>query len=301
MFLQAKEWLCLNCQTQRALKGIEPPGQPTIKSQILHSKSQKMDSTHVPLEKQPMTQPTKTSPANQPASQKKEMHEKETNVAGAKQAPSPKPLQQPTAKNAFSPSMSKAAPQAKTEQEQSGFFGFSGFSGARSRSPSPQPDVSAKSGKVLGFGSSFLSSASNLISSAVQDEPYMTPPNNPQAPSVSQTSLKISTPPTSRKGSASSQGAELSASTGKANQSDGQTEEKKTELAPISQIKKAEPSSQMPKADKGLQTLPKSCPLCKVEIKKDLANYDTCTECKNTVCNLCGFNPTPHQTEVLLC
>ncbi len=31
MFLQAKEWLCLNCQTQRALKGIEPPGQPTIK------------------------------------------------------------------------------------------------------------------------------------------------------------------------------------------------------------------------------------------------------------------------------
>uniref|UniRef100_A0A672M3T6 Piccolo presynaptic cytomatrix protein b n=1 Tax=Sinocyclocheilus grahami TaxID=75366 RepID=A0A672M3T6_SINGR len=54
----------------------------------------------------------------------------------------------------------------------------------------------------------------------------------------------------------------------------------------------------MPKADKGPQTLPKSCPLCKVEIKKDLANYNTCTECKNTVCNLCGFNPTPHQTEL---
>ncbi len=308
MFLQAKEWLCLNCQTQRALKGIEPPGQPTIKSHIQPSKSQKMESTRGPLEKQPTAQPTKTSPANQPASQKKEMHEQQTNAAGAKQAPSPKPLQQPTAKNALSHSVSKAAPQAKTEQEQSGFFGFSGFGGARSRSPSPQPDVSAMSGKVQGFGSSFLSSASNLISSAVQDEPYMTPPNNPQAPSVSQTSLKISTPPTSRKGSASTQGAALSASTGKANQSDGQKEEKNTELtvdkknkAPISQIKKAEPSSQMPKADKGPQTLPKSCPLCKVEIKKDLANYDTCTECKNTVCNLCGFNPTPHQTEVLLC
>uniref|UniRef100_A0A671SRP6 Zinc finger piccolo-type domain-containing protein n=1 Tax=Sinocyclocheilus anshuiensis TaxID=1608454 RepID=A0A671SRP6_9TELE len=260
MFLQAKEWLCLNCQTQRALKGIEPPGQPTIKSQTQPSKSQKMESTHGPLEKQRTAQPTKTSPANQPASQKKEMHE-QTSAPGAKQAPSPKPLQQPTAKH-------------------SGFFGFSGFGGARSRSPSPQPAVSAMSGKVLGFKSSFLSSASNLISSAVQDEPSTTPPNNPQAPSVSQTSLKTSTPPMSRKGSASSQGAALS------------------NKAPISQIKKAEPSSQMPKADKGPQTLPKSCPLCKVEIKKDLANYNTCTECKNTVCNLCGFNPTPHQTEL---
>lgn len=301
MFLQAKEWLCLNCQTQRALKGIGPPGQPTVKP----SKSQKMDSTIGPLEKQPKALPTKASHANQPADQKKEMHEQQTSAEGAKQAPSPKPLQQPTAKNAPSSSVSKAAPKAETEQEQSGFFGL-GFGGARSRSPSPQPAVSAMSGKVLGFGSSFLSSASNLISSAVQDEPSMTPPTNPQASSVSQTSPKTTTPPTSGKGSTTSQGAAISVSTGKANESVGQKEEKKTEptadqknKAPIS--KESEPSSQMPKAVKVPQPPPKSCPLCKVEIKKDLVNYSTCTECKNTVCNLCGFNPTPHQTEVTLC
>ncbi|XDV29072.1 hypothetical protein PO909_032247 [Leuciscus waleckii] len=213
----------------------------------------------------------------------------------------------------------KSEPPSKTEppkkEEESSFFGF-GFGGARSRPPSPQPGASSVSGKVLGFGSSFLSSASNLIS-AVQDEPSTTPPTsrkgsavsqtsapptNPQASSVSQTSSKTTTPPTSGKGSTTSQGAAISVSIGKANESVGQKEEKKTEptadqknKAPIS--KESEPSSQMPKAVKGPQPPPKSCPLCKVEIKKDLVNYSTCTECKNTVCNLCGFNPTPHQTE----
>lgn len=292
--MQAKEWLCLNCQTQRALKGIEPPGQTTIKSQTQPSKSNKMDSTLGPLEKQPSTLPTMASPANQPAAHAKEMHEQQTSAVGAKQAPSTKPVQQQTVKNASSPSVSKAAPKAEAEQEQSGFFGL-GLGGARSRSPSPQPAVSAMSGKVLGFGSSFLSSASNLISSAVQDEPSTT---NSQAFSVSQTSLKANTPPTPRKGSTTSY----------ENQSVGQKEDKKIELtadqnnkAPISQHKKGEPSLLMPKADKYPQPLPKSCPLCKVEIKKDLANYQICTECKTTVCNLCGFNPTPHQTEVMLC
>lgn len=284
MFLQTKEWLCLNCQTQRALKGIEPPGQPPVKFQTQPSKSQKMDSTLGPLEKQPKALPIK---ASQPAAQKKEMHEQQTSAAGAKQAPSPKPLQQPTATNAPS---SPAPPKAETEQEQSGFFGL-GFGGARSRSPSPQPAVSAMSGKVLGFGSSFLSSASNLISSAVQDDPSATPPTNPQASSVFQTSA--------------SQGAAKSVSSGNANQSVGQKEEKKTDPTVDQKIKasiskKSEPSSQMPKAVKGPQPPPKSCPLCKVEIKKELVNYSTCTECKNTVCNLCGFNPTPHQTEVTL-
>nr|XP_017207511.1 mucin-16 isoform X4 [Danio rerio] len=288
---EAKEWLCLNCQTQRALKGIEPPGQPTIKSKTQPSKSNKMDSTLGPLEKQSSTLPTMASPANQPAAHKKEMHEQQTSAVGAKQAPSTKPVQQQTVKNASSPSVSKASPKAEAEQEQSGFFGL-GFGGARSRSPSPQPAVSAMSGKVLGFGSSFLNSASNLISSAVQDEPSTT---NSQATSVSQISLKTNTPPMPRKGS----------TTSNENQSVGQKEDKKIELtadlnnkAPISQPKKGEPSLLMPKADKNPQPLPKSCPLCKVEIKKDLANYQICTECKTTVCNLCGFNPTPHQTEL---
>ncbi|KAG8439984.1 hypothetical protein GDO86_005959 [Hymenochirus boettgeri] len=31
---------------------------------------------------------------------------------------------------------------------------------------------------------------------------------------------------------------------------------------------------------------------------KENANYNTCTKCQTTVCSLCGFNPTPHITEV---
>ncbi|XP_037539137.1 protein piccolo [Nematolebias whitei] len=45
------------------------------------------------------------------------------------------------------------------------------------------------------------------------------------------------------------------------------------------------------------KTSPNTCPLCKVPLNvgsKDSPNYNTCTECKNTVCNLCGFNPMPH-------
>ncbi|KAM4676068.1 protein piccolo [Discoglossus pictus] len=45
----------------------------------------------------------------------------------------------------------------------------------------------------------------------------------------------------------------------------------------------------------------KRCPLCKTELNiasKEPPNFNTCTECKSMVCNLCGFNPTPHLTEV---
>lgn len=56
------------------------------------------------------------------------------------------------------------------------------------------------------------------------------------------------------------------------------------------------------------QTAPKvslsTCPLCKAELNMDLKNfpnYNTCTECKTTVCNKCGFSPMPNVTEVITC
>uniref|UniRef100_A0A674ISD3 Zinc finger piccolo-type domain-containing protein n=1 Tax=Terrapene triunguis TaxID=2587831 RepID=A0A674ISD3_9SAUR len=42
------------------------------------------------------------------------------------------------------------------------------------------------------------------------------------------------------------------------------------------------------------------CPLCKSEINVGSgkpSNYNTCTTCKQQVCNMCGFNPTPHLVE----
>ncbi|KAM9752321.1 protein bassoon isoform 3-T4 [Menidia menidia] len=43
-----------------------------------------------------------------------------------------------------------------------------------------------------------------------------------------------------------------------------------------------------------------NCPLCKTELNigsSDPPNYNSCTQCQSQVCNLCGFNPTPHLVE----
>uniref|UniRef100_A0A3P8T0U2 Zinc finger piccolo-type domain-containing protein n=1 Tax=Amphiprion percula TaxID=161767 RepID=A0A3P8T0U2_AMPPE len=60
--------------------------------------------------------------------------------------------------------------------------------------------------------------------------------------------------------------------------------------------------SETPKVAAAPQGAPKStCPLCKLELNmgsKDPPNYNTCTDCKNTVCNQCGFNPMPNVKEV---
>ncbi|XP_014394479.1 PREDICTED: protein bassoon [Myotis brandtii] len=59
----------------------------------------------------------------------------------------------------------------------------------------------------------------------------------------------------------------------------------------------------VPKAAAKPKTMPKdrpTCPLCQAELNvgsKGPANYNTCTACKLQVCNLCGFNPTPHLVE----
>ncbi|CAG01772.1 unnamed protein product, partial [Tetraodon nigroviridis] len=44
-----------------------------------------------------------------------------------------------------------------------------------------------------------------------------------------------------------------------------------------------------------------NCPLCKTELNigsSEPPNYNSCTQCQSQVCNLCGFNPTPHLVEL---
>uniref|UniRef100_A0A8C2GNP5 Zinc finger piccolo-type domain-containing protein n=1 Tax=Cyprinus carpio TaxID=7962 RepID=A0A8C2GNP5_CYPCA len=208
------------------------------------------------------------------------------------------------------PKLSQQVKSDKPHQEESGFFGF-GFSGARSRSPSPQPAVSAVSGKVLGFGSSFLSTASNLISSAVQDEPSTTPPTSRKVSSVSETTLppgsrkgstvsqslfnNNTTSPSSEKDSVTTQGLQKSQHSKDTKPSIGQKQEEKTPS-----LQQSKELSNKVKEDKSetptSKPLTKVCPLCKVELKKD--QYNSCTECTNFVCNLCGFNPMPHENEM---
>uniref|UniRef100_A0A673GRK6 Zinc finger piccolo-type domain-containing protein n=1 Tax=Sinocyclocheilus rhinocerous TaxID=307959 RepID=A0A673GRK6_9TELE len=216
------------------------------------------------------------------------------------------------------PSPAKSSVQQKPEpsKEESGFFSF-GFGGVRSGSP--QPSVTAVSGKVLGFGSSFLNSASNLISSAVQDESSTMPPTSGKASTASEMYAKTTTPPTSRKASVVSQASVKTPPTPPTSRKGSVPSQKvppSDTKAPITDKpkedktdeKQVQQASAVPEASVVAVAAPKAenkaCPLCKVYLNvgsKDTPNYNVCTECKNTVCNLCGFNPTPHQTEVREC
>lgn len=211
-------------------------------------------------------------------------------------------------------------------KDQSGFFGFGG---ARSRSPSPKPAAPAVTEKVRGFGTSFLSSASNMISSAVMDEHSTTPSASRKGSSVSQSSA---TPPSSRKGSAVSQTLSTTLPTSNKDISVSQTSYKTGSSAsmPITSRKGTDTSQDITKeikpsnekaeekksqesqpsktvsadsaaVDKSFQQLPKTCPLCMTDIKKHPPNCSTCTECKSIVCTLCGFSPMPQETKVGLC
>ena len=233
------------------------------------------------------------------------------------------------------PPLVKSVPPQEAEQpkQEGGLFGF-GFGGAkdkaRPRSPSPQPAESV-SGKVFGFGSSFLSSASNLMTSAVQDETPSSQPSSrkssiqaqpPSQPASRKASIQAQPPsqPASRKGSIQAQPPSQPpsrkgsvqaqtptkvppATDTKPSSTAGQKpEEKKPEAKKVEERPEDKAPSVQPKTEPAPKAV-QSCPLCKEDLNmgsKDPPNYNTCTECKNTVCNLCGFNPMPHNTEVCL-
>lgn len=313
----------MNCQKQRAEEGIETTGSSIIKAHPTLPKKdqQSVTSEHKLAETSTVCVDGKTSSIPEPAkkdNQKPSLNEKvlhsnkelfQQKAQEVKDEKSEKQMK----RGPESTARSIPPPQAEVPKQQSSFFGFGistgksqptsskssesttgklfGFAGltetARSRSPSPQSMTNA-SGKFLGFGSTMFSSASNLISSALQDE--SSPPASCKGSTVSQSS----TPPTSRKGSIVPT-AEPKASISK-----------KLDDKPVE--KKIEEPRAIPESME-VTVLPKSpskasqptCPLCKVELNvgsKELPNYNTCTECKDMVCNLCGFNPMPHLAEV---
>lgn len=195
-----------------------------------------------------------------------------------------KPPQQPS-RSATPPAKSAPSPAQPAKQESGGFFGFGG--------PKTQPAAkSAESvtGKMFGFGSSIFSSASTLITSAVQDEPKTTPPTPRRMSSTASVTPKT-TPPVSPKMPPAK---ETKLPVVQKSEPPQQT---KPVVSVQAKVGKAPPEAPevAPKVD--LST----CPLCKAKLNigsKDAPNYNTCTECKNTVCSLCGFNPMPHTAAV---
>ncbi|XP_042157950.1 protein bassoon [Oncorhynchus tshawytscha] len=316
-----KEWLCLTCQMQRALGGSYPPGPPKMKPQPSPNKastSPAPQNKDTPTPDSPQrkpatsaTQPPKTEvakaadpqkPASSVPAQKTIQENRRTSglqkppeqpgQPGLKQSNStPSTQQEPGKPQRSGASPAKAVPPEAqpTKQESGGFFDF----GGPKSQPAPSKPEESVSGKMFGFGSSIFSSASTLITSAVQDEPRFTPPASPKVSASVQASPKM--PPAKEIKPAAAQRAEEK----KAEQPQQAT------FPPSVQAKVDKPPSEPPKGAASSQPAPKAgqstCPLCKVELNKgskDPPNYNTCTECKNTVCNLCGFNPMPHVTEV---
>lgn len=204
--------------------------------------------------------------------------------------------------NLVEPSPATSMPPATqlTNQESGGFFSFGSPKSQRAASLTTE----AVTGKMLGFGTSLFSSASTLIT-AVQEEPRTTPPSSRKMSAPVQVSEKMpvspkSSPPVSPK-LTSAKEVNISALPKRVENpkqqqpnvpTSGQT---KVDKGPLEPAKPEAPQS----APKECQS---TCPLCKLELNmdsKNLPNYNTCTACKTTVCNKCGFSPMPNVAEVI--
>lgn len=163
----------------------------------------------------------------------------------------------------------------------------------------------AVTGKMFGFGSSLFSSASTLITSAVQ-ESRTTPPSTRKMSAPAQVSDKMSTspkpspPPSPRMTSER----EAKPQAQKPHQENIQDQPQQAKAPPSGQAKVNKgPEPAKPEASQAApKVLQSTCPLCKAQLNmgsKDPPNYNTCTECKASVCNKCGFSPMPNVTQVI--
>lgn len=165
-------------------------------------------------------------------------------------------------------------------------------------SPKTRPDASktteSMTGKMFGFGSSIFSSASTLISSAVQEESRTTPPGSRKMSAPAQVSPKMSAVPKVSPKTTPSVSPKMSPAREPKTLTQ-KPEQKKPEESPQNKEDKA-PAQPTKAATVSHKASEATCPLCKVELNigtKDPPNYSTCTECKTTVCTQCGFNPMP--------
>ncbi|XP_044610896.2 protein bassoon [Equus asinus] len=296
---QVKEWLCLNCQMQRAL-GMDMTTAPRSKSQQqLHSPA--LSPAHSPA-KQPLGKPEQEKSRGpggpQPGPRQAETA-RASSVPGPIQAAAPPEVGRvpPHPPLPIKPSTSETRPPAGEAMAKSATTMPSGPGAA-------EQTQEGLTGKLFGLGASLLTQASTLMSVQPEADPQgqSAPSKGPPKIVFSDASKEAGPrPPGSGSGPGSAPGAktEPGARTGPgpgpgAPARTGGTTSPKHGRAEHQAVSKA---TAKPK------TMPKeraTCPLCQAELNvgsKGPANYNTCTTCKLQVCNLCGFNPTPHLVE----
>lgn len=160
-------------------------------------------------------------------------------------------------------------------------------------------------GKLFGLGASLLTQASTLMSVQPEADPQSQPSPSKGPPKIvfSDASKEAGPrPPGSGPGPGTAPGAKTEPGA-RASPGSGPGALVKTGGTTSPKHGRAEHQAASKAAAKP-KTTPKekaTCPLCQAELNvgsKGPANYNTCTTCKLQVCNLCGFNPTPHLVEV---
>ncbi|XP_072311181.1 protein piccolo [Eucyclogobius newberryi] len=327
-----KEWLCLNCQMQRAMGGMDAPnpqqgsappsphkqapGKPgnlLIKQQS-HQSDQGLTPPTTPRQKSPSGplspgssvsgspkidpktgKPimSKSSPQQSPSKAKQESSffggfglggltdsVKSTTTSSQSESVTGKLF------GGFGGLMETSKPQAQTTPKQAESVTgklFSGFGGVSESSSKPP----AAASQMFSFGSSLLNSATNLVSGDDNK-----PANPPRVVPQASVDSGPGSPPDSGPGSPPDS---PFSPPGSPPDTDSAPD------TPPARFTKPTKSMSVDKENKPALTTPKqSCPLCNIEVNvgsSDTPNYSLCTECKKTVCNLCGFNPTPHLGE----
>ncbi|XP_016430139.1 protein piccolo isoform X3 [Sinocyclocheilus rhinocerous] len=359
-----KEWLCLNCQMQRAVGGMEPPGpsmmkQPPKQGSAPPSPQRKEPPSGSPSKGETGKKPPMLTKQPSIADTGKGSTPPTTPKSGPQQGPQPAqlgakrgqppPLQKPSQSPKGSPQPSPAKTTPK--QDGGGFFGgfglgglaevtkpsagaqatesvtgklfggfggsskpqassaaqasesvtgklFSGFGGlTESAKPTAASSQAAESvsGKMFGFGSSILSSATNLISGEESKSPPKSPPGSPPESPVGS---EAGSPPVSLPDSGSESPPDTPPVYSKETASSKPTAAEGISSADMPPPKSTEVEGS-PTQVSGSEAQ-SCCPLCKVKLNVgsgESPNYCACTECQKTVCNLCGFNPTPHLSE----
>uniref|UniRef100_A0A3P9BCQ1 Protein piccolo n=1 Tax=Maylandia zebra TaxID=106582 RepID=A0A3P9BCQ1_9CICH len=337
-----KEWLCLNCQMQRAMGGMDPPGVTKPKQGSAPPSPQRQASGKPGklLIKQQSTSDQGLTPPTTPRQKSPGPTSPGPLSPGSSVAGSPK-IDPKTGR----PIIQKSSPQqspAKPKQESSFFGGlggislggltdaakppaaashaaesvtgklFSGFGGLM-ESSKPQAQAAPKqeesvAGKLFGgfggltestkppaatsqmfsFGSSLLSSATSLVTGE-EDKAKGSPPGSP--PDSPADSGPGSPPDSPLSGPGSPPDSD----------SAPETPPPKTKKPPRTiSVEREEKAPETKPVPTSAPATKENCPLCNVELNvgsTDTPNYSLCTECKKTVCNLCGFNPTPHLGE----
>ncbi|KAM7378294.1 hypothetical protein PAMA_013271 [Pampus argenteus] len=338
-----KEWLCLNCQMQRAMGGMDPPGMtkpkqgsaPPSPQRQTPGKPGKLLMKQQSTTDQGLTPPTtprqkspgpsspgplspsssaagspkidpktgrpiqqKSSPQQSPAKAKQESSFfgglGGISLGGltdtAKPAASSQSAESVTGKlfSGFGGLMESSKPQAQAAPKQEESVAGKLFGGFGGLTESAKPPAAAS--QVFSFGSSFLSSATNLVTgenekatdsppdSPIDSGPGSLPDSGPGSPPDSPFSAPGSPPDSD---------------------SAPDTPPAKSKKAPRTISLEREEMVPEPAPVSGPITK-QSCPLCNVDLNMgsaDTPNYSLCTQCKKTVCNLCGFNPTPHLGE----